>query len=188
MLSKIAHKLLYRLTADLPYREIKDEGKDYLERYYLCTHKGKRYYLHCFLNSDPGRDLHSHKWHAWSFILCGWYWEQLSWGTRKVRWFNRITPDTFHRVVLPPVLDSVLVYMGQGRYRKVQAVPTGKTQPCWTLFCHNAANDVETWGFKRSLDEAEPGAWYMEPYKYEKEGNQKDWWLTAKTRREVKGA
>lgn len=176
MLSNITHKLLYRLTADLPYREIKDDGKDYLERYYLTTRKGKRYYLHCFLGSDPGRNLHSHKWHAWSFILCGWYWEERAWGTRKVRWFNRIDPDAFHRVVLPFVLDRA-----SSRY-------INRLQPCWTLFVHNAENDVDQWGFKEDIAHpGYPGAWMMRPYQYEKEGDQTDWWLTAKTRREVKG-
>lgn len=187
MLSNITHKLLYSLTADLPYREIKDDGKDYLQRYYLTTRNGKRYYLHCFLGSDPGRNLHSHKWHAWSFILCGWYWEERAWGTRKVRWFNRLTPDSFHRVILPQKMRTELVYMGQGNFKRI-SVQTKQKQPCWTLFCHNAANDVPTWGFKEDIAHPSyPGAWMMRPYQYEKEGDQTYWWLLAPTRRQVKG-
>ena len=77
-------KLLFWLTSHLPCRIIAEEGSVYLERYYLFTLLGWRFYLHRFVGSDPDRGLHDHPWsRAFSIILAGWYWEQTRSGTRK---------------------------------------------------------------------------------------------------------
>ncbi len=150
---------LFWLSSFLPFREISDGDTPYLERYYIATLFGWRFYLHRFVGSDPDRGLHDHPWSkAYSLILSGWYWEQTRSGTRKVRWFNSLTGDTFHRVVLPQrwMCD----------------------EPCWTLFMHKAGS-VKPWGFWRVSDKQ----WaYFEPYTYAREGSQKDWWLTANRR------
>ena len=175
------HKLLHWLSGFLPFREISDGDTPYLERYYLFTVLGWRFYLHQFVGSDPDRSLHDHPWSkAYSVILSGWYWEETRSGTRKVRWFNSLTGDTFHRVVLPVSV-----------WRK-GSMRIDKPDTCWTLFMHRAGN-VKPWGFWRNIDGRFSGGMYhdgsaaFEPYTYQREGSQKDWWLTAPTRRQVKG-
>lgn len=127
------NRLLYWIAGRLPCRIIADEGRKYLERYYLCTVFGVRFYLHRFVGSDPDRGLHDHPWRwACSLILHGWYLEQNRYGEKRVRWFNWLTGESFHRVVLP------------GHY-------ADEPQPCWTLFFHRA-NDVKAWGFWRDQD------------------------------------
>ena len=151
-------RLLYWITSHLPCRIISDAGRPYLERYYLCTVFGIRFYLHRFVDSDPGRGLHDHPWPwAASIILHGWYWEErrgiekseiarmlaVEFGTEgivrnRVRWFNWLLGDNFHRVVLP-----LVPIKGDG-------VWYNHTQPCWTLFFHKAENH-KRWGFLRKL-------------------------------------
>lgn len=118
--------ILYWLTGRLPCKIISDAGRPYLERYYLFTLFGVRFYLHRFVASDPDRGLHSHPW-AWAFslILVGSYREQLLDGFAERRWFNWITGDTFHRVVLGDCL-------------------------VWTLFAHHARRSKD-WGFIREV-------------------------------------
>lgn len=177
-------KFLYWLTGYLPCRFINDGEHDYLERYYLFTIFGWRFYIHQFVGSDPDRGLHDHPFaKAYSLILSGWYFEQTRSGTRQVRWFNSLTGDTFHRVVLPPIgkLDCELVKSPDG-YLRIEA--DRKRQPCWTLFFHKAGN-VKPWGFWRRLETGGEGVYMFTPYRYDREGNQKDWWLTAKRRGEA---
>lgn len=166
--------LLARIASYLPYREISDGDAPYLERYYLGTLCGYRFYLHHFVGSDPDRGLHDHPWpRAYSFILAGWYWEQTRAGMRNVKWFNRLTGDTFHRVILPlkdcPALEPAPGETGSPRLT------------CWTLFIHKADN-VKPWGFWRALPD---GSGTFEPYKYTREGSQVDWWKTAKSKRQL---
>ena len=178
MLSNITHKLLYRLSGWLPFREISDGNVPYLQRYYLFTLLGWRFYLHQFVGSDPDRGLHDHPWpKAYSVILSGWYWEETRSGTRKVKWFNSLTGDTFHRVVLPKKIE--FPWTGSRHFNYTPA-------PCWTLFMHKAGN-VKPWGFLRPerFQNGIPcptGRQIFEPYTYQREGSQKDWWLTAKRR------
>ena len=146
---------LFWLTGYLPCRIIADAGQPYLERYYVATFLGWQFYLHRFVASDPDRGLHDHPWpRAFSIILAGQYWEETRSGRRLVRWFNSLTGDTFHRVVLPHV----------GLYEF----------PCWTLFFHRAKR-TKPWGFWRPLG---TGA-IFEPYLYPKEGDQTEWWTRA---------
>lgn len=118
---------LYWLSGRLPCKIISDLDRPYLERYYLFTLFGLRVYLHRFVASDPDRGLHDHPW-PWAFaiILSGWYYEERRGRCPERRWFNWLTGDTFHRVVLA---DG----------------------PVWTLFAHRARRSKE-WGFLRTLD------------------------------------
>lgn len=154
------NKLLYWLTGYLPARIISDGEAPYLERYYLFTLLGWRFYLHRFVGSDPDLGLHDHPWvRAFSIVLSGWYWEERRSGRRKVRWFNALTGDTFHRVVLP------VQYASEQEW------------PCWTLFFHRTGKAKE-WGFLNAIDETGEIK-IFEPYTYAREGRQTDWWLTA---------
>ena len=118
-------KILYWLTNFLPCRIINDGETPYLERYYLGTLFGWRLYLHQFVGSDPDRGLHDHPWsRAFSIILSGWYYELTRSGERRVRWFNSLTGDTFHRVILP-------IDWSRG---------DAPDKPCWTLFFHTSKN------------------------------------------------
>jgi hypothetical protein len=117
------NRLLYWLAGRLHCRIISDDGAPYLERYYLATLFGVRFYLHRFVGDDPARGLHDHPWPwALSLILFGRYLEETRSGTRLVRWVNWLTGDSFHRVLL---IDR---------------------RPVWTLFAHRAAY-VKPWGF-----------------------------------------
>lgn len=166
------NRLLYWIAGHRPCRIISDDGRPYLERYYLFTLLGVRFYLHRFVGSDPARGLHDHPWPwAGSIVLSGWYWEELR-GTeqhavtralaelhgttgivrRRVRWFNWLTGDSFHRVVLP---DG--------------------DRPCWTLFFHRAAY-TKPWGFLRTISDEHVKIWV--PHNHPKDGTGAPgaWW------------
>jgi len=169
------------VSSKLPCRVISDSDQPYLERYYLFTVLGWRFYLHKFVGSDPDRGLHDHPWaKAYSIILSGWYWEETRSGVRKIRWLNSLTGDTFHRVVLPYLEES----------------PCLEEYPCWTLFFHTAG-DVKDWGFWRKLEDNEEfdnyignpsikGAALFTPYKYPEGFVKSEWWKKAKPRRSNK--
>ena len=152
-------RFLFWLSGHLPCRIIAEEGSVYLERYYLFTLLGWRFYLHRFVGSDPDHGLHDHPWsRAFSIILAGWYWEHTRSGVRRVRWFNALTGDTFHRVVLP---DSIW-----GRH----------PAPCWTLFFHRTEY-VKEWGFWRPFPTGtDPGAKMFTPYIRTRSDEMPDWW------------
>lgn len=161
--------LLYRLAGRLPCRIISDDGRPYLERYYLATILGVRFYLHRFVGSDPARGLHDHPWPwAGSLVLSGFYFEERRgnnpYHMRAVRWFNWLTGDTFHRVVL----------------HSKKPLDEGPGEPCWTLFFHRAAN-VKPWGFLRPRSENYNLTWI--PHDWDRGGNgsghQGEWWKTV---------
>lgn len=156
--------LLERITDRLPAREIKDGDTPYLERYYVGTVLGVRFYLHQFVASDPDRGLHSHPW-PWSvsLLLTGPYLEERRTRTHVRRWINFITGNTFHRVVLLPGQD-------------------GRAQPVWTLFFHRARR-TKGWGFLRP---APMGAGMI--YTPHRPSVEEEWWKTAPTGRELRSA
>jgi hypothetical protein len=120
----VVRTILFWLSGRLPCRIICDGDAPYLERYYLFTAFGVRVYLHRFVASDPDQGLHDHPWPwAFSILLAGWYWEHRRDGVRKVRWFNWLIGDSFHRVVLDD-------------------------RHVWTIFAHRARR-VKPWGFLR---------------------------------------
>jgi hypothetical protein len=145
-------KFLFRLSGNLRVRLINDGDRPYLERYYLGTIFGKRFYLHRFVDSDPDRGLHDHPWdRAWSFILSGRYLEERRSGLRTVRWFNRLDGDSFHRVILT-----------EGE--------------CWSLFIHTVP-EAKKWGFLQIAPFGKMASW--KEYEYSREGSQKNWWKSA---------
>ncbi|UDY80342.1 hypothetical protein AXY1_31 [Achromobacter phage AXY1] len=166
------------LTDRLPARLISDNGVDYMIRFYLFTAFGRRFYIHKFLASDPDRGIHNHPWRkAWSFIMLGWYFEELRGlasengrRVRKVRWFNSLVADSCHRVILP------------------------SDEPVWTLFVHTVG-DVQEWGFFQRIDNLfemiswrdERGNLYVEPdareiytpFQYPGGKKNSEWWKGA---------
>lgn len=158
-------RFLFWLSGKLPARIISDGQVPYLERYYLFTVLGWRFYLHRFVGSDPDRGLHDHPWpRAFSIVLHGWYYEDRRDGRRKVRWFNSLTGDTFHRVVLPCNYATEQEWL------------------CWTLFLHRAGSTKE-WGFLDLCDDRKTKI--FRPYLYTREGPQQGWWMKAPKGREV---
>ncbi len=117
--------------------------RPYLVRYYLCQIGPLRFYLHKFLDSDPGFDLHNHPFRSASLILAGQYIELRKEGSdadeqvrhRTAFSFARISLATLHRVILP-----------------VNALAPSENchafgVPVWTLFITGAR--VQPWGFLR---------------------------------------
>lgn len=151
-------KLLFWLSGYLPCRLISDGATPYLERYYIAQAFGWTFYLHRFVASDPGRDWHDHPWgRAVSLVLSGWYYDDRRAGTKKVRWFNCLSGDTMHRIILPDTVPEA-----------------------WTLFAHSKR--VKEWGFCRPLEIHESGTamLWVPVLKHETAS----WWKTAPLGRE----
>jgi hypothetical protein len=141
-------RALYRFSSGRPLRIISDDGKPYLERYFLFRILGITAYMHRFVGSDPDRGLHDHPWSwALSVILYGSYTEQLEGRERRVRWLNWLRGTTYHRVLLDHPNDEV-----------------------WTIFIHRAKRS-KTWGFRNAPGEekrvaSSPGSnewWFKVP-------------------------
>lgn len=192
---------LYWLTSRLPCRIISDDGTPYLERYYLGTVFGVRFYLHRFVGSDPARGLHDHPW-AWarSIVLSGWYFEERRDGKRhKVKWYNKLTGDTFHRVILPfynymPTPSDKLpsdwpLVAGNPIWKlRPDDYAWDKVQPCWTLFFHKVGH-VKPWGFLKFVaadpwitpngERVKVGEWRGHNFPLGGTATSSDWWLTV---------
>jgi hypothetical protein len=90
-----------------PLRVIQGELGPYLLRWEVETSSAGHLYLHSFVTSDPGVDLHTHPWEARGVILIGGYTEErLEDGVivrreRRVGDRLEILEDTVHRVDLP---------------------------------------------------------------------------------------
>lgn len=138
----LAKKILYRLSSNRPLRVIAEDGRPYLERYFLFRAFGVRCYLHRFVGDDPARGLHDHPWPwALSIILAGWYREHRRDGVRIVRWFNWLNGDRFHRVTLPTE-----------RAWSIEA-ETHTPITCWSIFLH-PDRTTKPWGFWRQQEES----------------------------------
>jgi hypothetical protein len=167
-------RLLMALSDRLPCKIIKDGASPYLERYYIGTLFGVRTYLHRFVACDPDRGLHDHPWRwAMSIVLAGYYFEMTRYYvvTRPVRWFNFLTGESFHRVILPvKPIDKTQFYNSQvNSYR----------QHCWTLFIHHAERS-KGWGFLRDIGTDQF-------YEKHQPGADDEWWKTAKPGRLTEG-
>lgn len=110
------NQLLFRITDKLPCRLIsRCPEEPYLERYYLGQLFGVTFYLHRFVSSDREMHLHNHPWNwARALVLSGSYDEEYvidlcpnatPFGesgcitrTRRVRWWNCINGNHFHRI------------------------------------------------------------------------------------------
>jgi hypothetical protein len=181
-------KLLYRLTARRPMRLIDINGEPYLERYWLgrvrlfgreCTA-----YLHHFVSGDGDRKAHDHPFRAVSFILSGSYLEERVTALspvcgyvakrRRIRWFNKLWPMDFHRVIRYEgdvwtlfIHGARLTAPADNDYLKVCRAVVGVSDP------------EKEWGF---LERVEGGIDYRQPYDV---SATKDWHLEAKNRDQV---
>ena len=121
-LGMLVRRLCYRWQGRLPTRHISHLGAPYMERSHVATLFGIRIYLHRFVACDED-GVHDHPFrHSLSFILAGWYWEDLWADRKKRRWLNYIGPNKLHRVVLPESTGADV----------------------WTLFLHTPR--VKGWG------------------------------------------
>ena len=191
-LDKFHEDLLMKITDGMPLRFISnEENVPYLERYFVAEMFGWQFYIHRFVGSDPDRGLHDHPWRkAYSIVLKSYYHEITRSGLRTVRWFNSLTGDTFHRVLLP---GKGPLKMGLDENNELTC--DRDSIPCWTFFFH-PAGDVKDWGFLKPVDEILPGEKWdgkpllFVPYDYKREswkqGKDKRWWLTAKSRRQLR--
>ena len=166
-MKKLWRKALYALAGRLPLRIISEGTRPYLERYYLFSLFGARCYLHRFVGDDPARGLHDHPWPwAYSVILAGEYIEVRRDGARRVRWFNSLRGDSFHRVLLlrneieiPTFFRTPIKTIKIDEKKSAtlyhdystELVPT----PCWSLFIHEAKTN-KPWGFWRDTTPINP--------------------------------
>lgn len=164
------NKLLFLLSARLPCRLIKKNGRPYLERYFLFQLLGWTFYLHRLVDGDGEDELHNHEWETgFSLVFSGFYVEdrvidlcphagKFGCITKPVvcRWFNRVDGNTFHRV-------------------------TSAAKGTWTLFFHSArvtvAGKPKGWGFLRSVD----GETVFKPWPHPF----REWWHDAQTGQEI---
>lgn len=89
-----------------------DTGDLYLRRWPLITTPWFEIKLHHIVRPDAGRDMHDHPWWFISFVLRGWYQEEVPfsyWGSalsrtrlRFIRWFNHKPATGLHRIVSIP--------------------------------------------------------------------------------------
>lgn len=150
-------RFLFWFSGLFPCRFIKDGDLPYLERYYLGSLFGLTFYLHRFVASDPDRGLHDHPFrNAWSFILSGYYFEQRKTGVEIIKWFNRLTSESFHRVILPR--DYILGHLMA--MEKEEKMP----KECWSLFIHTRRLPYK-WGFLKPVQEGSKVS-YFEPFNY----------------------
>ena len=171
------NKLLYKLSDRLPCRLINREGGlPYLERYYVGELFGVTFYLHRFVADAEEKHLHNHPW-TWSraAVLAGSYIEEVATDIcpfatpaggsgcitemRKIRWWNKINGNHFHRIV--------------------------KIEPgTWTLFFHGARQRVKVgqcsklkgWGFLEAF--CSPGLHGATVFRSFPVSSG-EWWLTA---------
>ncbi|KWU23350.1 hypothetical protein [Burkholderia cenocepacia] len=154
----LMRRLLFWLQGQLPTRHISHLGKPYLERSYLGTICGVRFYLHRFVACDE-EGVHDHPFlYSMSLILAGWYFED-RWARRVTRhWFNFIGPNTFHRVVLPE----------------------HATHDVWTVFAHTRRR--KPWGVLRAVARGLHGPlWQYTPKSLPTDPAFSTWHLTAPT-------
>lgn len=168
--------LLYHLTSRLPTRLIMLDDRPYLERYYVGRLFGATFYLHRFVSSDTERHLHNHPW-GWgrALVLCGGYDEECVIDIspadpsgclvdrRRVRWWNRVDGNHFHRIAN--------AYPGT-----------------WTLFFHGPRTKVSLgmtsvfkgWGFlERGLIDGERATVFRGCA-----STASSWWISAPTGKE----
>lgn len=151
-------RLLRRLVASRPTRLIEVGGAPYLARVYLWHRGGWRVYLHRFISPDGDRHLHDHPFGAFSVVLSGGYSEERmvaldmpapKFRVRRVRWFNWIPAQVFHRIA-------------------------ETDRGTWTLFIN--APHRKRWGFLQAHPE---GVLYTNPFDDTGLGGGAHWWKTA---------
>lgn len=165
------NRLLYRLTAKMPARLIKLDGRPYLERYYVGQLFGVTFYLHRFVSSDSERHLHNHPW-TWgrALVLSGRYDEEcvtdLSPAApegcvvqrRRVRLWNRIDGNHFHRIAAVKPGTWTLMFHG----KRARVGPNRRTKG-WGFLSYRPDIDLVTFERFISAGGTGPGWWEYAP-------------------------
>ena len=186
---------MYHHSSSRPLRIIADGQTPYLERYYLTSGLGCRFYLHRFVASDPQRGWHDHPWTpAVSVVLWGEYGEErirvsakafaargrtepthLTVDHRIVRWVNLLTRGTAHRVVVGD--DWTPLTTAEGLDLTPSYVSCSKE--CWSLFVHRDKYTTG-WGFWTSAGVAKLYRWLSFTGRADTSVvTSGDWWTTA---------
>lgn len=168
--NRAKRRLLMRVTADLPMRDIRrDNGGPYLERYYLGRLGWLTFHLHRYRDSDGDEHLHNHPFAAVGIPLVGSYseeyideysWQYSETRYRRIRFWNRIPTYGWHRIA---------------------AVEAGT----WTLFIRGRR--FRRWGFVEARHSVETGtgrALFSLAFRPMPETSD-DWWRQAPTRRQI---
>jgi len=141
-------RLLYKLTARLPCRLIKIDGRPYLERYYLGKALGLTFYLHRFVAPDDERNVHDHPWgRSAALVLVGGYLEE------RLRWFDLASGGW--RAKARRMFPGRVNVINGWTFHRITA-PRPET---WTLFAHTRR--CKSWGF---LYPAEEAVVYYQPF------------------------
>lgn len=153
--------LFVRLLA-LPKRIItRDDGRPYLERYYLLGEPGglkyfdegqreQRWwqkafswlpcvYLHRFVSSDEDPELHNHPWKAKSLILSGGYVEERRMPDPLL--FLRTGKTDGYVVIEQTFLPGSVNYLFSDTFHRVRLIESD----CWTVIA--LGEKVQSWGF-----------------------------------------
>jgi len=126
------NRFLFWLSGLLPCRLIqRNPGEPYLERYLLGHVFGVTFYLHRFVSCDGDEEVHNHPWaRAAAVVLKGGYSEEVVedlmpfagpsgclTNTRRVRWFNYIPGNHFHRIARVDPFTWTLFMHGERQMR-----------------------------------------------------------------------
>ena len=138
-------RILYRFSAGLRCRLIRNEGRPYLERYFVGRLLGITVFLHRFLASDGDREVHDHPW-RWSFawVLTG--------GYREER-MRHLDPERGWASDLRSIRAGRINALGARSFHRVLE-PQPET---WTVFVHGPR--IKRWGFLEAVPEG-AGATY----------------------------
>lgn len=114
------------------------ENVPYLARWNLFELWGLSIKIHLFLGSDFDKNLHSHPFYYFNFLICGKYIEHTEKGafTRKTGFFSFQKPDYLHRIEL-------------FKYDKGDVDAQGSTEkPVLTFFATYKPKNGPSWGYK----------------------------------------
>lgn len=137
-------RLLFKLCDRLPCRIIADEGRVYLERYYLGRVFGWTFYIHRFVGPDPGDALHDHPWPlAISLVLTGGY----------VEWRGGPASVAAGAVKARAVRPGALNVIRGNDFHRVAKMLRGNA---FTLFAHRP--HARAWGFLHAAEWTPRGA------------------------------
>lgn len=156
-------RLLRWLADRRPAREIRNRsGAPYLERFFLFRLGGGAAYLHRFLGSDDGPDLHDHPW-GWSvgLVLAGGYDE------------HRLADRESGRITVRQLRPGRINLIRGGDFHRLELTDGTET---WTLFLHGPW--VREWGFLVAAPEAF-GRFVRRGEHHPETPARSRWWLDA---------
>lgn len=137
--------LLQRIARDVEVVRDKDDGRPLLVRYRLLFTPWWRVYVHHFVESDSGRDVHSHPWNFLTLILRGGYLETVP----IERYRRRILAGKWPPHWPTPPLEQHFRRPGSLLWRPhrwVHRVDLRDGREAWTLIVVSAKKGRE-WGF-----------------------------------------